>query len=117
MSSYDKKLRKWVFRTKEHKLRNWAARNRKYKEKRKWLAEYKKKKGCLDCGETDPVVLQFDHRSRKHKKFTISKVSYNYSLKTLQKEIKKCDVRCANCHARRSYYLKHSIPHKRKTPK
>jgi len=54
---------------------------------------------CVDCGETDWKVLEFDHRDRETKKGAVSKLySNHYSLKTIKKEIKKCDIRCANCH-------------------
>jgi len=45
------------------------------------------------------LVLEFHHRNPKTKKRSISEMFHNGdSLKTLEKEIKKCDVLCANCH-------------------
>ena len=56
---------------------------------------------CIDCGETDPIVLQFDHQ--KDKSFNISqKVCNGYSWKIITDEIKKCEVRCANCHLKKT---------------
>lgn len=56
---------------------------------------------CVDCGETDPMVLTFDH-VRGSKKMNISQmVNQGYSLETLQNEIDKCEVRCGNCHMRK----------------
>ena len=54
---------------------------------------------CVDCGEDDPVVLDFDHRGDK-----VANVSAMLSRAwaTIVAEIEKCDVRCANCHRRRT---------------
>ena len=57
---------------------------------------------CVDCGEPDPVVLDFDHvRGRK-----VANVSFLvFRLKTwavILEEIEKCEVVCANCHRRRT---------------
>lgn len=61
-------------------------------------------KKCTDCGEKDPVVLDFDHISPKVKFKSISKMlSGHYSWKSVAKEIKKCEIRCANCHRRKAY--------------
>lgn len=57
---------------------------------------------CVDCGEADPVVLEFDHRGDK--KFNVSDAAkMAYSTKRVVAEIEKCDVRCANCHRRKTY--------------
>jgi hypothetical protein len=57
---------------------------------------------CVDCGETDPVVLEFDH-VRGKKKFNISGNAYAKSDQELEKEIAKCEVRCRNCHVKRHH--------------
>jgi hypothetical protein len=60
---------------------------------------------CMDCGLAHPPHrLQFDHRPGDTKIKEISwLVSHAYSMKTLQAEIAKCDLVCANCHADRTY--------------
>lgn len=68
-------------------------------ENRKYLYEYLSKNPCVVCGEADPVVLEFDHLDQSQK-FKALSVMVEYSLKTIQKEIEKCRVLCANCHRR-----------------
>jgi hypothetical protein len=67
------------------------------------VLEHFKNNPCVDCGETDPLVLEFDHRDRAEKEFTIGAYNDNrFGVDRLKKEILKCDVRCANCHRRRT---------------
>ena len=77
---------------------------RKFKEKACELAKlfvlsYLKTHPCVDCGETDPIVLEFDHIQQK--KYGISRMVYaGMGVDSISKEIEKCEVRCANCHRR-----------------
>lgn len=71
---------------------------------RQKLLEFISTKSCIDCGEKDPVVLDFDHKDPSAKFKSVAKMlSGHYSWQSLTKEISKCEVRCANCHRRRSY--------------
>lgn len=56
---------------------------------------------CTDCGEKDILVLEFDHRENKYKEIG-KMVTGRYSLERVKKEVEKCDVRCANCHRRKT---------------
>ena len=63
-----------------------------------WIIEYLKIHPCVDCGISNIVVLEFDHvRGIKFKGLSIM-ISGNYSLNKIKEEIKKCEVRCRNCH-------------------
>lgn len=66
---------------------------------RQYIFNYLKNNPCVDCGEKDPIVLQFDHI--KDKKYNISDMKM-MSFEKVDEEIKKCDVRCANCHVRKT---------------
>jgi hypothetical protein len=69
---------------------------------RDYLVELLLRSSCLDCGETDLVVLHFDH-VRGPKVGEVSKLARRgVSLTTLQEEIDKCEIVCANCHMRRT---------------
>ncbi len=57
---------------------------------------------CVDCGTTDVTVLEFDHRDGAIKVATINELLRDSRLRELDAEIAKCDVRCANCHRRRT---------------
>lgn len=53
---------------------------------------------CTDCGETNPVILEFDHRDSSEKSGTVSEMVITHSMELIEAEVAKCDVRCANCH-------------------
>ena len=55
---------------------------------------------CVDCGEFDPLVLEFDH-IRKKRKTISSLVRSCTGWEKILKEIARCEVRCANCHRRK----------------
>ena len=61
------------------------------------ILEYKKSKTCSMCSEADPVCLQFHHRDPKIKDFTIAG-SHRRSWNSIESEINKCIILCANCH-------------------
>ena len=75
--------------------------NRLYRN-RMYLFNYLQDKYCIDCGENDPIVLEFDH-VRGEKKSSISQlVAQCAAITTIQNEIDKCEIRCANCHRRKT---------------
>jgi len=87
-------------------------RNRLYRqETHRKIFEYLSAHPCLDCGESDPIVLDFDHIESTTKVAAISEmISGLKSWMLISQEIQKCEVRCANCHRRktakqRGYYL------------
>ena len=68
-----------------------------------YLRCYLSKKSCIDCGETDIAVLEFDHRNGTKKNKAVSTlIRLGYPIDIIRKEIGKCDIRCANCHRRKT---------------
>lgn len=63
------------------------------------ILDYLRLHPCVDCGETDPVVLDFDHLGSK--RCNVSGM-LGSSWNSILAEIAKCEVCCANCHRRRS---------------
>lgn len=79
--------------------RNYNAWQRRERN-RQYVYDYLKKNPCVDCGETRIPTLQFDHVEPYVKSFEITKGVHNRrGLKSLQEEMDKCVIRCANCHA------------------
>ena len=64
----------------------------------KYIIEYFKKHPCVDCGQTNPIVLEFDHVHGKKENNVSSLIYGGYTLERVKKEIALCEVRCANCH-------------------
>ncbi len=69
---------------------------------------YKVNTGCKHCGERDLVVLDFHHRDKSTKEFDVGN-KRSASWETIQSEIDKCDVLCANCHAIEEYRLRGEV--------
>lgn len=99
--------------TKEYH-REWARKNR---DKRKALNDawrlkqrelYKELKAtlkCNRCNENHIATLQFHHSNPLEKEVAVSSASNNWSHKRLLEEISKCEVLCANCHAKEHFKI------------
>jgi hypothetical protein len=105
MSSEDevrKYNRAYYERNREQLLERQAEKNRRFAEnRRKWLVDYKKTLKCTRCGENHPATLIFHHRDSSEKSFEIGNaLKLGVGIKRLLAEIEKCEVICANCHAK-----------------
>ncbi|MBP5999523.1 MAG: hypothetical protein KA534_03620 [Sediminibacterium sp.] len=76
------------------------SKNKARERNRQFIRDYLVGKACIDCGEDDPVVLEFDHF--ENKKENLSILIQNSSIAKIEAEIKKCNIRCANCHRRKT---------------
>lgn len=82
-----------------------ARRRRKTERDRftELILEYFAGHPCVDCGATDPRILDdLDHRDGVRKVAAVSALIRALNWRGLVVEIAKCDVRCANCHRRRT---------------
>jgi hypothetical protein len=78
--------------------REWN--KQQYKLIKGYVEQYKREHPCVDCGEGDPIVLDFDH-VRGVKRFSVANAARGkHAMSTVIEEIAKCEVRCANCHRR-----------------
>ena len=94
--------RRWYARNREAEIARIALMQPKLRRRRvEWLEDYKRERGCVRCGETHPACLQFHHRDPKQKLLELSLAIRKYwSMKRILEEIEKCDLLCANCHAK-----------------
>ncbi len=89
--------RKWYLANRAKKI-EWQERRRD--EMRDWIISMKSV-GCGTCGERHPGCLVFHHRDPATKEFSLgSALAFSWSKARLEVEIAKCDVLCANCHAK-----------------
>lgn len=64
------------------------------------LIDFLRAHPCADCGETDPLVLEFDHVGDK--RFTVGTAIRERLWRNIAQEIAECEVVCANCHRSRT---------------
>jgi hypothetical protein len=95
-----------------YKKAHYAANRRRYiesarqrreatqAERVEYLVAYLREHPCVDCGEGDPVVLEFDHL--RDKEFGIGNGFRDRNWQSVLDEMAKCEVVCANCHRRRT---------------
>ena len=85
----------------EYKARAKRSNPRQRAKHKQWLLVYLSEHSCVDCGEKDIEVLEFDHIEMIGPK---SRRVWGQlgSFKKLKEEIAKCEIRCANCHTRRT---------------
>lgn len=60
------------------------------------LFDFKCSSQCVDCGEADPFVLEFDH-VRGEKLFNLGHAP-GRKWDRVVTEVAKCEIRCGNCH-------------------
>lgn len=83
-----------------YKARSAQRGRRLASERARLLIDFFAEHPCVDCGERDPVVLEFDHV--RDKTFDIGQAIGAASWVRIVREMQKCEVVCGNCHARRT---------------
>jgi hypothetical protein len=103
-------------RNKEKELKYKSERQvGKREEARHFVFDYLSSHPCVDCSESDPMVLTFDHVNGNKKMDISQMVNQGYSLEAIENEISKCEVRCANCHMRIEKQRKEQFTHSGKS--
>lgn len=102
-----KYLSKKYYKKKENKKRHAEIVKKLKKSKvaflKHALKDYLARHPCVDCGEKDPNVLEFDHVNKEKKNRGISvMIGSANPWERVLKEIEKCVVRCCNCHRKRT---------------
>ena len=113
--SLKRQTRQWICLLCQRAYTNeWYTRNRKRQiakarirrdhhaaQLRSWVRAYLSDHPCIDCGETNVDLLDFDHlRDKRANVSTLTHVAVSWDL--VKREIQKCEVRCANCHRRKT---------------
>ena len=78
---------------------------------RSLIVSLKESTPCTDCGLHYPYyVMQFDH-VRGEKSFEVgASTRAGLSVASVQAEIAKCEIVCANCHAERTHQRGQYLP-------
>jgi hypothetical protein len=100
--SCDKKYQKeWYEKRKEIVKAKSIISNKKSRDRnQKFIIDYLNSNPCIICGESDIVVLEFDHLFNKT--IEVSRLVATSSLEKIKEEVTKCQVLCANCHKRKT---------------
>jgi hypothetical protein len=85
----------------EYQLR---AKTRQH-ELQQFIRSIKENGKCKDCGKKFHfMAMHFDHRPDEKKSMNLSLTGrQGWSKEKIEKEIAKCDLVCANCHAVRTF--------------
>lgn len=104
LQPYCKPCQRKVNRYKNYRETILKWQNKRRSDNRRKLFEFLMENPCRRCGESDPVVLEFDHiKPKQNRQKSISLLAgSNTSWKKVLEEIKKCQVLCANCHRRKT---------------
>jgi hypothetical protein len=90
------KTKKWNDENRKQVLdNNKAIKKRNYAFLWRYLKMFGK---CVDCGITDDRVLEFDHINGDKVSGVKRLADSLASLNRIKIEMRKCEVRCCNCH-------------------
>jgi hypothetical protein len=88
----------------KNKEKRLAQYNAWKNELREWFHELKKDLKCSRCSFDHVAALHFHHIDETQKAYTVSEmIGMGLSKETILREIEKCEVLCANCHAIEHY--------------
>jgi hypothetical protein len=88
----------------KNKAQRLARALERKEQMRVFYNQLKENLACAQYGENHPATLQFHHRDPQKKDFNLSEaVRQGYGVERIKREIAKCTVLCANCHAKLHY--------------
>lgn len=94
---------RWYYANRDAHIKNVRMNTTKYRnEASQYTWDYLASHPCVDCDESDPIVLEFDHVRGEKFAAISSMVGQGFPLDRIKEEIEKCEVRCSNCHRRRT---------------
>ena len=88
--------------TAEYLKKAHRSRRRGYRRNKRLVLAYLLEHRCVDCGESDTLLLEFDHRDPECKIDDVARLAQYRPRRFVIAEINKCEVRWANCHGRRT---------------
>ncbi len=99
----NRRNREWYQNNKQRTAVRVRRNNEKYVQAgRDWVCKYLDEHPCVDCGESNIIVLQFDHIKGTKVAHVSTMLTKLVKLDKVQEEIDKCEVVCANCHFKRT---------------
>ncbi|HEX6621326.1 MAG TPA: helix-turn-helix transcriptional regulator, partial [Solirubrobacteraceae bacterium] len=84
-----------------HRRQSYAAKLARQRALSAQVLDHLRHHPCVDCGEADPVLLEFDHLHEKTASISVL-LSQAATSKAIEAEIARCEVVCTNCHRRRT---------------
>lgn len=69
---------------------------------REFVYQYLLVHPCVDCSQSDPLTLQFDHVQGEKVRSISQMVTWGLCIDKIKAEIDKCVVRCASCHQKKT---------------
>lgn len=98
----------WYERNKEITYYRSKSSREKYREE---VRKIKEASPCVDCNISYPYyIMHFDHLDSSEKINGVSAILRTGGIGGAIKEIEKCELVCANCHATRTWKRQHKIP-------
>jgi hypothetical protein len=74
---------------------------------RDMIRDFLKDKACVDCGMNDQALLDFDHVHDGRSFRICHALRLLVSPEELMREMRKCELRCRNCHVKRHWPDEH----------
>lgn len=81
----------------------YETRAKRFSESREKAKQYLLTHPCVDCGNADIRVLEFDHVTGVKVNEVTRLIHEGARWKRVEEEIAKCEIRCANCHTIRTW--------------